>query len=156
MSDSHECDVVVVGAGLAGLRAAQVLNDAGRHVVLLDADDHVGGRLSSRTVDGYVLDEGFQLINPAYPELVASGVMTHFDLRRFEAAVRYSDGVVTREIGDPARIRVGSRRRCVIPSSRAATRRDSRASSSRSARAPWRDCCVTPTPRPGRDSPRVA
>ena len=101
MSDSHECDVVVVGAGLAGLRAAQVLNDAGRHVVLLDADDHVGGRLSSRTVDGYVLDEGFQLINPAYPELVASGVMTHFDLRRFEAAMRFSDGVVTREIGDP-------------------------------------------------------
>jgi phytoene dehydrogenase-like protein len=100
MSD-EDADVIVVGAGLAGLRAAQVLNDAGRQVILIEADDHVGGRLSSRTVDGFVLDEGFQLINPAYPELVATGVMSHFDLRRFASAVRFSDGTTTHEIGDP-------------------------------------------------------
>ena len=57
MSD-EDADVIVVGAGLAGLRAAQVLNDAGRQVILIEADDHVGGRLSSRTVDGFVVGTG--------------------------------------------------------------------------------------------------
>jgi hypothetical protein len=38
-----------------------------------------------------VLDQGFQLINPTYPELVATGVMKDFDLRRFTSAVRFSE-----------------------------------------------------------------
>ncbi|NNN07618.1 MAG: NAD(P)-binding protein [Acidimicrobiaceae bacterium] len=98
---SDDADVLVVGAGLAGLRAAQVLNRAGRHVILLDSADHVGGRLHSRNVDGFVVDEGFQLINPAYPELLATGVMTDFDLRSYKPVVRFSDGESTYELGDP-------------------------------------------------------
>ena len=94
-------DVVVVGAGLAGLRAAQVLNDAGRHVILLDSTDHVGGRLRSRSIGGFILDEGFQLINPAYPELVATDVLKEFDLRPFAPMVRFSDGESTYELGGP-------------------------------------------------------
>ncbi|MBS2017718.1 MAG: FAD-dependent oxidoreductase [Deltaproteobacteria bacterium] len=38
-------DVVIVGAGLAGLRAAQVLRAAGRRVVVLEARDRIGGRI---------------------------------------------------------------------------------------------------------------
>ena len=96
-----DADVLVVGAGLAGLRAAQVLNDAGRDVILVDAADRVGGRLRSTTIDGFVLDEGFQLINPGYPELVASGVLQDFDLRSFAPVVRFNDGAATYEVGDP-------------------------------------------------------
>lgn len=63
--ESHE--VVVVGAGLAGIRCATVLAQAGRDVVLLDAADAAGGRQRTDEVDGFLLDRGFQLLNPAYP-----------------------------------------------------------------------------------------
>jgi phytoene dehydrogenase-like protein len=61
-------DVVVVGAGLAGLRAAQLLTAAGREVVVLEQSDGIGGRVRTDRVDGFTLDRGFQLYNPAYPE----------------------------------------------------------------------------------------
>jgi len=47
MSDPTAVDVVVVGAGPAGLRAAHLLHHAGRSVVVLEARDRVGGRLLS-------------------------------------------------------------------------------------------------------------
>lgn len=62
-----DADVVVVGAGLAGLRCAQALVEAGRDVVVLEAADAVGGRIRTERVDGFLVDRGFQLLNPAYP-----------------------------------------------------------------------------------------
>ena len=38
-------DVIVVGAGLAGLAAAHALNDEGLRVIVLEASGHVGGRV---------------------------------------------------------------------------------------------------------------
>ena len=57
-------DVVVVGAGLAGLTAARALLAAGRSVVVLEARDRVGGRTLTRRVNGAVLDLGAQWIGP--------------------------------------------------------------------------------------------
>src|SRR5690606_35909988 len=62
-------DVIVVGAGLAGLRAATVLTEAGLDVLVLDASDAVGGRQRTDRVDGFLLDRGFQVLNPAYPSV---------------------------------------------------------------------------------------
>lgn len=61
-------DVVVVGAGLAGLNAARELTTAGVDVAVMEGADDVGGRVSTDVVDGRLLDRGFQLYNPAYPE----------------------------------------------------------------------------------------
>jgi phytoene dehydrogenase-like protein len=61
-------DAVVVGAGLAGLCAARHLAASGVEVVVVEADDRVGGRVRTDIVDGFVVDRGFQLYNPAYPE----------------------------------------------------------------------------------------
>ena len=103
-----DVEVVIVGAGLAGLRAAQVLEEHGREVVLLEARGEVGGRLASRVVDGYVIDEGFQLVNPAYPELVATGVGDDLDARGFERALRVRTSSGEYEIADPRHAPVAS------------------------------------------------
>jgi len=99
VSTSH--DVLIVGAGLAGLRAAQVLHNAGRDVTVFEASDRVGGRVVSHDVDGFVLDEGFQLINPSYPELRAAGVLSALDLRSFEPAIRYYGQSGFTQLADP-------------------------------------------------------
>lgn len=64
-----DADVIVVGAGLAGLRCALALHEAGREVLVLEAADAVGGRIRTDVVDGFRVDRGFQLLNPAYPEV---------------------------------------------------------------------------------------
>lgn len=64
-----QADVVVVGAGLAGLACARELMGSGLDVVVLEADDGVGGRVRTDGVDGVLVDRGFQLLNPTYPAL---------------------------------------------------------------------------------------
>jgi phytoene dehydrogenase-like protein len=94
-------DVVVVGAGLAGLAAARQLAIHGVDVVVLEASDSVGGRVRTDRVDGLLLDRGFQLYNPAYPE--PSRVLDHeaLTLRSFAPGVivATSDGPV--HLADP-------------------------------------------------------
>ena len=81
-------DVVVVGAGLAGLNAARELVRAGVDVVVLEESDRVGGRVATDEVDGRLLDRGFQLYNPAYPEGDRVFDAKSLDLRSFRRGVR--------------------------------------------------------------------
>ncbi|MGA8846471.1 MAG: FAD-dependent oxidoreductase, partial [Nocardioides sp.] len=57
-----DADVVVVGAGLAGLRCAVELVASGHEVVVLEAEDEVGGRIRTERVEGFQVDRGFQLL----------------------------------------------------------------------------------------------
>ncbi len=98
MSDA---DVVVVGAGLAGLRAASDLTAAGLDVVVLEAGYEVGGRVRTDAIDGFLVDRGFQLLNPGYPA-VRSGIdVAALALQPFEAGVvgRTDRGLVS--LGHP-------------------------------------------------------
>lgn len=79
-----QCDVVVVGAGLAGLAAARVLTEAGVHTRVVEAADAVGGRVRTDEVEGFRLDRGFQVILTAYPELAAQFDVAALDLRSFD------------------------------------------------------------------------
>ena len=66
MAGRAEADVVVVGAGLAGLTAARELQRAGVSVLVLEARDRVGGRvLNHHLADGHVVDVGGQFSGPA-------------------------------------------------------------------------------------------
>lgn len=81
-------DVIVIGAGLAGLRCAGLLSARGLDVVVLDAADAVGGRQRTDIVDGFRLDRGFQVLNPAYPALRRSVDLTTLALGSFPVGVR--------------------------------------------------------------------
>jgi phytoene dehydrogenase-like protein len=80
-------EVLVIGAGLAGLRCAAVLAAAGREVHVWEQDDDVGGRVRTDALDGFLCDRGFQVLNPAYPELPRAVDVTALDLQPFVAGV---------------------------------------------------------------------
>lgn len=96
-------DVVVVGAGLAGLRCAQALTEAGRDVVVLEADEVVGGRIRTERIDGFLVDRGFQLLNPAYPAIRRWVDVAALGLQPFGAGVaaRTESGLTV--LGHPLR-----------------------------------------------------
>lgn len=62
-SEKH-WDVVVVGAGLAGLKAATQLKAAGKSVMVLEARDRVGGRSKPGEICGQTIDLGGQWVGP--------------------------------------------------------------------------------------------
>ncbi|MBB5802354.1 oxygen-dependent protoporphyrinogen oxidase [Saccharothrix ecbatanensis] len=63
-----DLDVAVIGGGIAGLAAAHELTRAGREVRVFEAADHVGGRMATRRVSGFVVDSGAEQISThGYP-----------------------------------------------------------------------------------------
>jgi len=93
--------VIVVGAGLAGLSAAQSLIEAGIEVRVLEASTTIGGRVQTDEINGYRFDRGFQLINARYPEVEALHIIDKLDFHYAPRAVDIAlDGSVVR-LGDP-------------------------------------------------------
>lgn len=81
-------DVVVVGAGLAGLTAARELKRNGASVIVLEARDRVGGRTHSVVENGGVLVEhGGQWVGPTQDRVLAL-----IDELGLETFTQYSDG----------------------------------------------------------------
>ena len=100
-------DAVVIGAGLAGLAAARQIKSHGKSVIVLEAQDGVGGRVRTDKVDGFLLDRGFQVLLTAYPELKTQVDMSALDLKMFSSgAVVMRNGrasVVTDPFREPRR-----------------------------------------------------
>lgn len=99
--------VVVVGAGMAGLAAARHLSNAGVEATVLEAAPRVGGRVQTDVVDGFLLDRGFQLYNPAYPEGRRVLDLDALDLQPFVAGAQVvlagRGGRRVARVGDPRR-----------------------------------------------------
>ena len=76
-------DVIVIGAGLAGLNCARELVRRGRSVRLLEATATIGGRIGTELHQGYRLDRGFQALQTAYPEARSALDLSALDLRAF-------------------------------------------------------------------------
>ncbi len=71
MADIHRHDVIIIGAGLSGLRAAQLLADR-YDVLVVEARDRVGGRALAHTfANGDTVDIGGQWVGPGQDRLYA-------------------------------------------------------------------------------------
>jgi len=99
----ERAEVVVIGAGLAGLAAATTLRQAGREVLVLEASDGVGGRVRTDRVDGFLLDRGFQVMLTGYPEVRRQLDLEALDLRRFAPGAVVWLGKRGYRVGDPFR-----------------------------------------------------
>ncbi|MEM6646283.1 MAG: NAD(P)/FAD-dependent oxidoreductase [Bacteroidota bacterium] len=96
-------DVLIVGAGLAGLTCARRLHREGVSVKVFEASDAVGGRVRTDVVEGFRLDRGFQVLLTAYPETKRVLDYDALDLKRFYdgAVVRTAHGF--ERLADPFR-----------------------------------------------------
>lgn len=93
--------ITVIGAGLSGLNCARNLHNRGYEVTVLEASSRVGGRVTSEGIDGFTLDNGFQVINPAYPELQRTGLIEKLDLVALPKGVEIMQQEQIIEVGDP-------------------------------------------------------
>lgn len=85
-------DVIVVGAGAAGLACAADLLAGGLRVGLLEASDAVGGRMRTDRSSGFVTDRGFQVLNTAYPQVKRRLALRPLRLRPFTPGVLVHTG----------------------------------------------------------------
>ncbi|MER6331156.1 NAD(P)/FAD-dependent oxidoreductase [Streptomyces sp. NPDC001034] len=105
LEPAYQVDVVIVGAGIAGLSAAHRLTSAGVTTAVLEAASYVGGRMATEKVDGFRLDRIGQLLSTSYPELrftpgldalvlrpFAPGVLLHRDGRSHRAGAPAGGG----------------------------------------------------------------
>ncbi|MGW5353716.1 NAD(P)/FAD-dependent oxidoreductase [Streptomyces sp. NPDC004031] len=98
-------DVIVIGAGLAGLAAAHHLLDAGLTVGVLEATERVGGRMATDTVDGFRLDRRPQLLNTSYPEFHRVPGLRGLPLAALAPGALVRAGGRGYRVGDPRGIR---------------------------------------------------
>ena len=64
---ARDVDILVVGAGMAGLAAARHLRQAGCQVLLVDKGRRPGGRLATRSLGSGVFDHGAQYFTARDP-----------------------------------------------------------------------------------------
>lgn len=96
-------DVVVIGAGLAGLAAARHLHSKSFSVALLEREDDVGGRVRTDTVEGFRLDRGFQILLTAYPELRRQVDLPGLDIQTFDPGALVMIRGKSYSVSDPFR-----------------------------------------------------
>ena len=90
---SFDADVIIIGAGLAGLSCARILQKHRINYLLLEGAEKVGGRIRTDVVEGFQLDRGFQVLQTAYPD--AKEILSYPDLKLQSffpgAMIRYQD-----------------------------------------------------------------
>ncbi|MET0672290.1 MAG: NAD(P)/FAD-dependent oxidoreductase [Microbacterium pygmaeum] len=97
-------DVVIVGAGAAGLTAANELRKAGLSVAVLEARDRVGGRLWTDVIEGAMLEIGGQWVSPDQDALIDTvaelGLETYSRYREGDSVYVGPDGTTHRFTGE--------------------------------------------------------
>ncbi len=94
-------DVVIVGAGISGLRCAVELETAGVDYLILEKNSFIGGRCSSLSCDGFILDRGFQILLDSYDEVFSFVSEEELGYQRFLSGALIDTDRGGREVFDP-------------------------------------------------------
>ena len=95
--------VHIIGGGVSGLVAAQVLENHGLSPVIIDANDRVGGRLKTDAVKGFQLDRGFQVLLSSYSAAKKYLDYKSLNLQKLKAGSCVFAGGKQYFFGDPLR-----------------------------------------------------
>lgn len=93
----------IIGAGVSGLIAAQILENYGYHPTIIEATDKVGGRVKSDSYKGYTLDHGFQVLLTSYPAAKKYLDYKALELQEFLPGATIFKNGKQQTIGDPLR-----------------------------------------------------
>lgn len=83
--------ILIVGGGIAGLQAANILHQNNADFILFEKQASLGGRVSSIKKDGFILDRGFQVLQTSYPEVQRSLDLSKLQLHFFESGAKIKD-----------------------------------------------------------------
>ena len=101
--DKKDFKIYIVGAGVSGLVAAQVLENKGYHPIILEASNRAGGRVKTDIKKGFQLDHGFQVLLSSYPAAQKYLDFKALKLQKLKpGAVIFKNGK-KQVIGDPLR-----------------------------------------------------
>lgn len=94
MSNEHKYDIVIIGAGLAGLAASIRLRNRGKSVLVIEKNDKPGGKLDVFEWNGYRFDKGPSLFTQPEQvdelfELCGEKPSEHFSYKKVSESCRY-------------------------------------------------------------------
>ena len=93
MREEISHDVVIVGAAIAGLSCARVLQEHGISFTILEETERPGGRIKTDYENGYQLDHGFQVLQTGYPEISRYLDLVVLNSNGFRQGLRYDTTV---------------------------------------------------------------
>ena len=96
-------DVVIVGAGIAGLSCAAALHHKNLSFIILESCNRLGGRIKTDVIDGFQLDHGFQVLQTGYPEASRVLDFQKLKLKKFPSGVAVRYNKKFHVIADPRR-----------------------------------------------------
>ena len=99
----QDTEILIVGAGVAGLACGLTLQQAGKQVRIFDSSDVVGGRVRTDEVEGFTLDRGFQVLLTAYPTCRKLLDFNQLELGQFEPGARIGLSSGNSVVSDPYR-----------------------------------------------------
>ena len=100
---TEDIKIHIIGGGISGLIAAQVLENYGFAPIVLEASDRVGGRVKTDLVNGYLLDHGFQVLLSNYPAAKKYLNYKELELQEFKSGAAIFVNGKQKVIGDPLR-----------------------------------------------------